>query len=191
MRRALALAVFAFALPSVAAARPFTAGVDLGLSHSEANDTAGTEPSTTLGVFARLGLTSRLAGQIELQRIRTDDTYGTGGDIKTATALLVVELGRSGRLVPTLMAGIGLDRATGYYMEKAHHLEGGFGLEYRADGGFTLGADVRMGGRTLDEETFYAYPEDARTDGYATLYAPSPLQAGEYRSARITLGVRF
>lgn len=191
MRRALAIALVTLALPTIAAARPFTAGVDLGLSHSEANDTSGLEPSTTLGVFARLGLTSRLAGQVELQRIRTDDAYGTGGDIKTATALLVVELGSRGRLVPTLMAGIGLDRANGYYPQKAHHIEGGFGLEYRAEGGFTLGADVRMGGRTMDEDTYYPYREITATDGYTAIYAPSPLQAGEYRSGRITLGVRF
>lgn len=206
MRRALAIALVTLALPTIAAARPFTAGVDLGLSHSEANDTSGLEPSTTLGVFARLGLTSRLAGQVELQRIRTDDAYGTGGDIKTATALLVVELGSRGRLVPTLMAGIGLDRANGYYPQKAHHIEGGFGLEYRASGGFTLGLDVRMGGRSIDDDAKTLpiaggiEPDvSARTapcggdeeHGTIAYYAPAGLEEGEYRTARLTLGVRF
>lgn len=187
MRRALVFALLA--LPSVAAARPITAGVDLGLSHSEYNSNTDTDASSTLGVFARVGLTSRLAAQLEVQRIRMDDTYGTAADLKTGTALLVVELGATGRLVPTLKVGIGLDRASGYYGDttSGHHIEGGFGLEYRLDGGLTLGADVRMGGRSIDQQTEYAY--DDRPE--IALYAPSALQAGEYRSARVTLGVRF
>ena len=189
MRRVLALTLLA--LPSVAAARPITAGVDLGLSHSEYNSNTDTDASSTLGVFARVGLSSRLAAQLEIQRIRTDDTYGAAADLQTGTALLVVELGATGRLVPTLMVGVGLDRANADYGETTtgHHIEGGFGLEYRLDGGLTLGADVRMGGRSIDDETVYAY--DDAVPGTIALYAPSGLQAGEYRSARVTLGVRF
>jgi hypothetical protein len=190
MRRALVLVLLA--LPSLAAARPITAGVDLGLSHSEYNSNTDTDASSTLGVFARVGLTSRLAAQLEVQRVRMDDTYGASADLKTGTALLVVELGATGRLVPTLKVGVGLDRASddyGYGATTGHHIEGGFGLEYRLDGGLTLGADVRMGGRSIDDEQQYAY-EDA-VPGTIALYAPSALQAGEYRSARLTLGVRF
>lgn len=189
MRHALvALAALPLlALPSVAAARPITAGVDLGISAAEAQGD-GAEPGTTLGVFARVGLTSRLSAQLELQRIRLADAYGNTGDIKTGTALLVVELGKSGNLVPTLVAGIGVDRASEYdYPSRATHIEGGFGLEYRATGGFTIGADVRMGGRSLDENEYTTLDDRP----VIALYAPSPLQAGEYRSGRITFGVRF
>lgn len=184
MRRVLAFALVA--LPSVAAARPITAGVALGISHGQ--DDADDQANSTLGVFARVGLTSRLAAQLEVQRIRMDDTYGAGGDLKTGTALLVVELGRTGRLVPTLAVGVGLDRASDDYYgaTTGHHIEGGLGLEYRFDGGLTLGADVRVGGRSVDDKV-YAYDDKA----VIALYAPSPLEEGEYRSARVTLGVRF
>ncbi|MDX2087916.1 MAG: outer membrane beta-barrel protein [Kofleriaceae bacterium] len=188
MRNALApLMVLSVALPSLADARPITAGVDLGLSAAKSQG-EGADPGTTVGLFARVGLTSRLSGQLEVQRIRMPDGYGTSGDIKTATALLVVELGRSGNLVPTLMVGAGVDRASEYnYPSRATHIEGGFGLEYRMSGGFSLGADLRMGGRSLDEDEYVAYDDRPQI----ALYAPSPLQAGEYRSGRVTLGVRF
>lgn len=184
-----ALAAFVLALPSLAAARPITAGVELGVNAAKASDNTGADPASSVGLFARVGLTPRLAAQLELQRIRVDDGYGNTGDLKTGTALLVVELGRSGNLVPLLMVGAGIDRASEYdYPNKGTHIEGGFGVEYRATGGFTLGLDARMGGRSIDEDDYAI--QDTRA-GTALLYAPSPLQAGEYRSARLRFGVSF
>ena len=129
----------------------------------------------------------------------TDDT---GVDVRKATALLVVDLGAHGRLVPTLLAGIGMDRAESTYggTSEARHIEGGFGLEYRAAGGLTIGADVRMGGRTLHEPGYETQPVYDGGPGYrdcldacgtGLTYAPSTLREGEYRTARITVGVRF
>ena len=37
-------------------------------------------------------------------------------------------------------------------VRRRHHIEGGFGLEYRADGGFVVSADFRLGGRSIDDE---------------------------------------
>ncbi|MBS1118730.1 MAG: hypothetical protein H6Q90_958, partial [Deltaproteobacteria bacterium] len=124
-----------------------TAGVSLGLSQAKAD--AQADASQTLGLFGRLGLSSRLSGQLELSRYQTDD--GSSVDIRTATALLVVDLARRGHWMPTLVAGIGIDdESSGFSSTSGHHIEGGFGLEYRVDGGLTIGADLRMGGRSLD-----------------------------------------
>src|SRR5206468_3184670 len=109
-------------------------------------------------------------------------------DIRTGTALLVIDLGAGPHLVPTLAAGMGLDRASDHYggATTGHHFEGGLGLEYRADGGFVVGVEGRLGGRSIDSDTTL-YPVRSGID----LYAPSYLRAGEYRSIRATLGVRF
>lgn len=170
-------------LPTAASARPFTAGVGVGRIEAE-QDWDG-EADDTLQVFGRLGLTSRVAGQLELQKIEG----GTNAEIRTGTALVVVELGRSGRLVPTMFAGMGIDRASdGYgYSQRGSHIEGGFGLEYRFDGGLTLHADVRLGGRSVEDERIL--PIAVEGDALA-LYAPMLIE-GEYRSARVGVGVRF
>jgi hypothetical protein len=106
------------------------------------------------------------------------------------TGLLVVELGQSGRLIPTVFAGIGVDRGTtSYSSQSGQHIEGGFGLEYRLDGGLSLMADVRLGGRSVDQGD-----EIVNLDGgpptYLDLYAPTLIE-GEYRSVRAGVGLRF
>jgi hypothetical protein len=83
--------------------------------------------------------------------------------------------------------GIGFDWSTSYdYTTSATHIEGGFGLEYRTDAGITVGADLRMGGRTGGDQSL-------ATPGGPILerYVPSTLHDGEYRSARLTVGVHF
>jgi hypothetical protein len=192
MRHAIATALAALLFaPSVAAAGPLTAGVNLGLSQSELDGEAGIDPSRTVGLFGRLAFNKRLAGQLELARLQTDDDSYGETNIRSATASLVVDLGSKGRLVPTLVAGIGMDWAETSYGETdtAHHIEGGLGLEYRAEGGLTLGVDVRLGGRSLHHEEDIAYPADVR--GTVAYLVPSQLQEGEYRSAQLKLGVRF
>lgn len=181
---ALSTAFSATALPSPADATPIAAGASLGRIQSKAN--ADGDASDTWQLFGRIGLWPRLAVQLELARIE-DPTI----DVRTATALLVVELGRKGRLVPLLVAGFGYDSAKGrdgsYYEASGTHEEGGVGLEYRFDGGLTLGADLRIGGRSVDENYYIQAVE-----GDVALYAPSgTLVAGEYRSAHVTAAIRF
>jgi hypothetical protein len=179
MKLGLAVGLVA-ALPSLAAARPITAGVGIGRIQSEQ---AG-EAQDTLQIFGRLGLTPRVSGQVELQKI---ELASEGAVARTGTALLVVDLGSGGRLMPTMFGGLGLDRSSSPYgSARGTHLEGGFGLEYRADGGFTIGADLRLGGRSIEEEVI-AYPAYADS---ALYYAPQ-LPEGEYRSARVFAGIRF
>ena len=185
-----ASALLSFA-PSIAAAGPLTAGVNLGLSQSELDGAQGLDPSRTTGLFGRYSFNTRLSAQLEVARLSTDDSYGDATNIRTATASLVVDLGSKGRLVPTLVAGFGMDWASSEYgsSSEAHHFEGGLGLEYRAEGGLTFGLDVRMGGRSLHENEDIAYPTDVR--GGVAYILPSQLQEGEYRSAQLKLGVRF
>lgn len=181
MRLVWSAAVLALALPSLADARPITFGAGLGRIQSKAN--ADGDASDTLQVFGRIGFTSRLSAQLELQRV--DDP---GVDIRTGTGLLVVDLGSHPHLVPVLLAGFGFDRAsTDWYSATGTHMEGGLGLEYRANNGFTIGADVRIGGRSISED-YVAYPA---VEGRIALYGPSGLAEGEYRSMRLAAGIRF
>jgi hypothetical protein len=169
-------------IPAVVDARPLTFGAGVGRLQAE-NDWDG-EADSTVQLFGRLGLTSRVGGQVELQKIEGS----TQATVRTATALIVVEMGTSGHLVPLMFAGLGVDHASNPYggQEEGSHIEGGFGLEYRFDGGLSLTADVRLGGRSVDQS------ETVILDGGGalSLYAPLLIE-GEYRSARIGLAIRL
>lgn len=185
LRPALVVAAGAVAAlaPSLAQARPLTAGVGVGRLHAE-RDWDG-QADDTLQLFGRLGLTPRVSGQLEIQKIEGS----TDAVTRTFTALLVVELGQSGHLVPTIFAGLGVDRgSTSYASQSGHHFEGGFGLEYRLDGGLSLMADVRLGGRSVDHSDDPVILDEMLT--YVDLYAPTLIE-GEYRSARVGVGLRF
>jgi hypothetical protein len=179
----LAAAALLVLVPSVASAgHQITAGVSAGQTQAKAEATA--DANHTLGLWGRLGFTPRVAGQLEIQRIQTSDS---NHDVRALSGLLVVDLGSGGRLMPLILAGVGIDsNSTAYGSQDATHIEGGFGLEYRADGGLTIGADVRMGGRSINNNTTVQ-----PLMGGALYYAPSSLHDGEYRSARLTVGVRF
>lgn len=174
------------ALPSLAAARPITAGLHLGMTQSKEDSTNGVDASNTVGLFGRLGFTKRLAGQLEVMKLGTED--GSGVTIRSGTILVVADLTTGSRLVPTISAGVGIDSASASYGSagKGTHIEGGIGLEYRAEAGLTIGLDLRIGGRSLTEQVAY---EAAAGD--VAYYAPSRLTEGEYRSGRVTVGVRF
>jgi hypothetical protein len=176
-------AATSLAVPAVADARPLTFGVALGRMESDYEHDGEANPTKQL--FGRVGLTKRLGIQLELQKIEDSDL-----NIRSGTALLVVELGNlGGRFVPLLVAGIGFDRESSDYVdETGSHKEGGLGVEYRADGGLTLGADLRLGGRSV--ERHYEPGIQPFEDGVA-LFAPYGMTEGEYRSARLYAAVRF
>lgn len=169
-------------LPTLASARPFTAGVGVGRLQAE-NDW-DEQADDTLQLFGRVGLTARVSGQLELQKIDSSQNDVT---TRTATALLVVEMGQHGRLVPTMFGGLGLDHAEDPYggTQEGNHIEGGLGLEYRADGGLVISADVRLGGRSVDNDDDVILEGDTRAP-----YAPLLIE-GKYRSIRLGVGVRF
>ena len=184
----LAAALLALALsPALAAARPVTLGINAGVHHDEADP--DDEGNRTLGLFGRVGFSRRVSGQLEVMKIDTDDHYYTATTIRTATVLLVADLVDHGRWIPTAKIGAGIDRAsTEWDTEEGHHYEGGFGLEYR-DGGLTIGIDLRLGGRSVDEPEYELLADD--TDPAPLSWNGGGLREGEYRSARISLGVTF
>jgi hypothetical protein len=183
MKIAAAAAAALLALPSLAAARPITAGVGVGRIQAKADADSG-DASDTRQVFGRLGITSRVGAQLELGRITTGLS---GTEMKTGTLLLVVDLASSGHLVPMMFGGLGIDRISSPYGSDIHgsHEEGGFALEYRADGGFVIGGDIRLGGISIDPQY-----EIQPVAGTLALYAPTA-ESGEYRSARIYAAIRF
>lgn len=185
--RALAVAAALTALPTVAAARPITAGVSVGSAHSKAD--ADRDANTSLGLFGRIALTRRLAGQLEVSKLQLDDeTNYDHATIRKLTALVVFDLLDHGAFVPVLFAGLGVDRETSDWSERSgDHIEGGVGLEYRARGGLTLGVDLRLGSRSI-EDRYEALPVEG---DIALLAPPAHLSEGEYRTLRLTLGVRF
>jgi len=184
---ALAVLLAAVVAPTAATARPITAGISAGATQSKVD--ADQDANRTLGLYGRIGLTKRIAAQLELSKLQLDDaTNYDGTTIRKMTALIAVDLLDRGALMPVLFAGMGIDRASNDWSETTgDHIEGGLGLEYRAEGGLTLGLDVRLGGRSIDQ----AY-ETLPVEGDVALHAaPSQLREGEYRTARLTLGIRF
>lgn len=198
MRLALALAVTL--VPTIAAARPITAGVNLGVDQSKESGLSGEDPSRSVGLFGRIGLTPRLSAQLEVSKINLENA---NTEVRSVTGLLVVDLSSSKRFVPVLLVGFGGDWASsqwsgancidcygGSSSQSATHIEGGVGFEYRAANGFTLGADVRMGGRSVDQSDEAILDHGAQEPTIA-LYYPTGIDEGEYRSARIRLGISF
>jgi hypothetical protein len=175
----LVLAILLVAAP--AAANPVTIGANLGAS--QAKD-AGIDANRTMGVFGRLGLADRVAGQLELSQMNGQP--GIADDIKIGNAAVLIDFAK-GPLVPLVLIGGGLDRERWASATYAH-AEAGLGLELRTRAGFMVGADVRIGTRTLvEQEKLLADAAGPRP----YLYDPSVLHEGEYRSARVTVGVTF
>lgn len=192
MRASRLLACVLVLVPAVAAAEGtrFMAGVDLGLTQTSKDANNGSDASHTLGLYGRLLMTSRLSVQVELGKIDTGDDSLT---IRQISALLVVDLANGGHWMPMLLAGVGYDHAEADYgaTTDAHHIEGGFALEYRADGGFIAGLDLRLGGRTIDSDPM-PVPVGIAGGGSRALFVPAQmLTDGEYRSARLYAGVHF
>lgn len=189
-------ALVVLVLPAAAAASPVTAGVAVG-SHHDKVDADG-EGNRSLGLFGRVNLSRRLAAQLDVAKIATDEQTWTPTTIRTGTLSLRLDLvdGAKSRFVPTVSFGAGIDRAsTDYDTTEGTHFEGGFGLEYRAAGGFNLGIDLRFGGRSVDEEVYYATdggpPPPETAPGRPLVYDPGGLRDGEYRALRVTAGVAF
>lgn len=193
MRIAAVLAALT-ALPALAIARPITAGVSIG-SHHDKVDSDG-EGNRSLGLFGRVGLTSRLAGQLEVMKIETDDQTWTPTTVRTGTFSLRFDLvdATKSRFVPTVSLGAGIDRGdTEWDTTKGTHVEGGFGLEYRAAGGFNVGIDLRLGNRAVDREVAIAVDDTPPPSDQPRplVYDPGGLRDGEYRALRVTAGIAF
>ena len=120
-----------------------------------------------------------ISAQLEIAKLDNDQM---GTRVRTGSTLLVLDLGH-GALAPIAFGGVGLDSTSSINADRRYaHVELGAGVEYRALGGLTLGADVRIGTRKL---------LDDQPTGVLTYLEPLTLSEGQYRSARITLGARF
>ena len=177
------LAYLAVLLAAVtASAGPLTVGAGRGITQDQAN--SGQDPNSTMSAFGRIALTRRFGVELDLTKVETSPTYSA----RVITGLAVLDLGDNVHWVPQIFAGLGYDDANvGYGDIQGHHFEGGLGLEYRADGGFTIGARFHLGGRSIDSqpviETFACCSDP--------LYSPNTLQASEYRSLDAYAGIRF
>jgi hypothetical protein len=178
------LAVLLLLAPTVAAARPITAGVNAGVIAVRSDPDQ--EANNTLGLFGRVGFSKRISGQLDVMRIETNDDVFTPTTVRSFSASLVVDLMDKGPLIPTLTVTAGLDRATsdGDTLD-GHHYEGGLGLEYRSESGLNIGADVRLGGRSVDQ------PDYVLDSGVIAFVPDNAMQEGEYRAFRLTVGVVF
>jgi len=166
---------------SNAVAGPITVGAGLGVTQDEAS--SNQDPFSTLSLFGRIALGRSISTELDITKVNTAQGYSA----RVITGLLVLDLGSNVHWVPQLFAGLGIDRASvGYGDYSGHHFEGGAGLEYRADGGFAIGARFHLGGRSIDSEPA-VYPLACCTD----LYAPNTLQASQYRSFDLYAGIRF
>ncbi len=180
------------ALTSIAAETKVTIGASSGLFQNEQDAKAGLDSTETLGLWGRVGLSKRLSAQLEIARHESQQgceacTFGTATDIRVFSGLVVIDLTDGGRWVPTMLAGFGIDRDDGSIPTSGSHIEGGFGLEYRADSGLTIGADARLGDRSIDDDA--TIQVDAANS--IRFSGPTVMHEGEYRAVRLTLGVRF
>ena len=180
----LALAALLLLAPAVASARPITVGASYGMIQSKSD--AGSDPNSQMTAFGRVGLGSRLEAGLELQDISAGDNSTV---IRTISGLVLVDLGHS-HLMPMLLGDVGVDHSATTYgsATDAHHFEAGFALEYRAESGLVLGGDLRIGDRSIDSNSDMVYP---LSGGAIARTATSQLSDGEYRSARLYVGVRF
>ena len=186
----LALAAALLLAPALASARPITVGASYGMIQSKVD--ASADPNSQMTAFGRIGIGRHVEAGLELQDISAGDNTSL---LRTVSGLLFVDLAQHSRLMPMLLAGLGYDHASTNYgtTTDAHHYEGGFALEYRADGGIVLGGDLRIGGRSIDSNQAVAYPGGVANGmtGVAFRAPTSQLSDGEYRSARLYVGVRF
>jgi hypothetical protein len=179
-------AVAAAALvPAIAMATPNTVGVGIGVSGGLGSDTSNT--TDTLDLFGRIGLARRIGLQAEIARYEADATMDS--NTRTFTLAVTYDLADTGHWIPMVLGGAGFDWGdTDFTSENGHHVEAGFALEYRSDDGLTLGADLRVGTRsiTVPEVLENGPPIDGPAFGTGTTLA-----AGTYGRARVYAAIHF
>ncbi|MFT3700709.1 MAG: outer membrane beta-barrel protein [Kofleriaceae bacterium] len=180
----------AFALLLVAStaaaepAIPVTFGVSGGMTQSSSE--AMQDPSGMIGLLVRVA-GQRFGVELEMTKISRDQ-----GDAQLATGRAVIDLA-SGRWVPQVFAGLGIDRAsadnTGY---DGRHAELGAGVEFRTASGFVAGARFHLGTRWDATSAYNTYGAPDCLVGCDSV-APTndPVPTGQYRTLDLYAGVRF
>ena len=145
-------------------------GLQLGELQLQSESSGGDLES----VFARAGVTYRLALGAELARIKS---AGFDDDLRALTITAHLDILDTARWMPIVLAGAGFD--WGDAGQDGHHVEVGAGLEYRGDSGLVLGADLRVGDRAVPGPA-ELLPIDALE-----------LRGGDYASGRLYAGIHF
>ncbi len=187
LRIAAPAAALIAALPSPASAGSGAMGISVGVSDSKHDYSDSAD--RTIGVWGRLALSRRISAQVELQKL---SSQFDGSYIRSGTALIAIDLLARGSLIPVLLAGAGIDRVTlfeGSPARDGRHFEGGLGIEYRDPGGLFVGADVRLGGRSIENGDVILAGAPVPDIGPLTI-APG-IAEGKYRALRVTAGFRF
>ncbi|CAN5794568.1 hypothetical protein BH11MYX2_BH11MYX2_28200 [soil metagenome] len=195
MRLGLASLLFtAVAIPSVASAGFVTVGLHAGSLQSEADATNKNDAQSEVGVFGRFALAERFSLQIDIAEISMRDEANLS--LTSFTASGVLDLTQGSQFVPVFLVGLGIDHASSDdYDAEATRSEVGLGLEYRAKNGFLVGLDARLGSRKIDTEEWKNYavatPYLGDDTGSGAQNQPQVLSPGQYRSARLYVGLRF
>ncbi|MEO8844693.1 MAG: outer membrane beta-barrel protein [Kofleriaceae bacterium] len=166
----------------VSDASPITVGAGGGITQDQVS--SGQDPNSSLSLFGRFGLTSRVSAELDITKVGNDST---GTSARTVTGFAVFDLGSNPHWVPQIFAGAGIDREDLSYGESdGHHFEGGLGLEFRATGGFVVGARFHLGGRSIDSQ-----PLVETVACCNDLYSNAKLNASEFRTLDAYAGIRF
>lgn len=177
----LAFAVLAVS-STVSLASPITVGAGAGITQDEVN--TGQDPNISLSIFGRFGVTSRVSAELDITKVGNDST---GTSARTVTGFAIFDLGSSPHWVPHVFAGLGIDHeALDYGEADGHHFEGGLGLEYRATGGFVVGARLHLGGRSIDSQ-----PQIVPLACCDDIYSNAKLNDSEFRTLDAYAGIRF
>ena len=183
MRLLLASLLAALLLPSalsptLAHAGRFTVGVSLGSTQAEVDAADDLDASSTAGLWVRAGLGKRFSADLEYSKISTDSDATRARAINLVGRLAVADL-RGGSIHPMVLLALGADTtASGYDF---HHAEFGAAIELDLPTDFVVGADFRLGDRTLDSQPVVY-------DAARLPYTPAE---GSYRAGRVYLGVRL
>jgi hypothetical protein len=188
-RSIAAVAVVAFAATPAAADTKFAIGASLGSTSGE----AGRDEVSTRGLFARIGLGSRLWAQVEIGSGELEDLDDSTWKSRRGALALRVDLNEGSRWTPYLLGAIGGERWFGggwdYGTESdftSRELGGGLDLALGTD--VALGVDVRFGRRDLEQTR---WTDD---DVVIAIVPPSPpidTADGSYSSLRLTLTAKL
>jgi hypothetical protein len=157
-------------------------GASLGVAQTNAS------VGDVIGLFGRHMLTGELAAEVGFGYVDQSTICFSScllDHAVTGSANIVRDLAH-GRVVPLVRAGVGLDYVWADTMGTVEwtfaHAELGVGLEYRAAGGWILGANIGAGWRSLIQH-------EQNTPYFVVL--PQPWNDGLYATAGVTVAKRL
>jgi hypothetical protein len=74
---------------------------------------------------------------------------------------------------------------------RSHHFEGGLGIEYRGYERWVIGADLRLGGRSIENGAIVLTGADGPPPIGASPSSLNGIPEGAYLALRLSAGIRF